>query len=69
MLLISLDRKFRDCLRDTPRFWYLICLHEFPKLTFNFITKHLGSPINVHKWSIRNVKELQSVGDELPRHS
>ena len=63
MQLIALDRKFRSCLQDTARFWYLICLHDFPQLTFNFIKKHLGSPINIHKWSIKSAEELQSAGD------
>ena len=58
MQLISLDRKFRDCLRDTARFWYLMCLNESPQLTFNFISKHLGNPIIVHKWSLSSAIEL-----------
>ena len=28
MALIGVDKKFRDCLRNTPRFWYLICLQD-----------------------------------------
>lgn len=30
VMLIGVDRKFRDCLRDTARFWYLIALQDCP---------------------------------------
>ena len=58
MLLISVDKKFRDCLRDTSRFWYLICLQDCLKPTFKFVTKQLGCPIKVHTFNIKTEQEL-----------
>ena len=37
VLLIGVDRKFRDCLRNTGRFWYLICHQDCLPQTFKFL--------------------------------
>ena len=58
MQLIGIDKKFRDCLSESPRFWYLLCLHEHPAPTFKFICKHLGNPIIANKLTITSVAEL-----------
>ena len=55
MHLIRVDRKFLKCLHDTSRFWYLICLSDCLKPTYNYIVKLLGKPpIRVHNFNIIN---------------
>ena len=55
MHLIRVDRKFKKCLHDTSRFWYLICLSDCLKPTYNYIVKLLGKPpIRVHNFNIVN---------------